>query len=242
MKSLFICLLAAFIMAPTITYAQKKKKEKKPYEWKMPSKLSGNQVVDEYINSCNSTYESLIAAKEAVSIFRIDTTYTKSPDGELCYVLKITDQEGNKKNFSTTLLQSIDVLMSTTDITLNMTNISLQTTTATLEMASNPLLALTHGKYIKDGPLLVAFGGSQIGGIVKALKGQISDLKMIKQNAVDLGDIKSTDQVIINKVAGDIVVDDSELADLDSIDMGTNDGAVEVSDEKLTESEKISES
>ena len=242
MKKLFICLMAIMIVVPTVS-AQKKakeKKEKKPYEWKMPDKLSGNADIDDYLNTCDATYKSLIAAKEAVAIFRIDTTYTKGAAGEQYMVLAIKDQDGNLKNFSSTLMQSLDILMSTTNIALDMTNITLGTATATLALTSNPLLAFSHGKYIKDGPKLVAFGGSQLGGIVTSLKSQINDMKTIKKNAVDLGDIKSTDQVIINKVAGEVVIDESDLVDLDSIDMGSDDGAVEIDEDKLNQANSVS--
>lgn len=244
MRTFVLSLLAIILIAP-VSFAQKKekkeKKEKKPYEWKMPQKLSGNQVIDEYILTCDTTYNTLLAAQEMVSIFRIDSSYAMGADSTKYLVLAIKDQEGNPKNFSTTIMQSVDVLLGMTNITLNMTNISLQTATATLEMATNPLLALSYGKYIKDGPKLVAFGGSQMGGIVKALKGQISDLKTIKKNAVDVGDIKSTDQVIINKVEGDIIKDESELADLDSFDMGSNAGAVDIDESKISETETVKE-
>lgn len=227
-----ILILTALLLAlsATLAHAQKEKKEKKPYAFVMPAKLSGIKDMDAYLLKCDTMYNRITTYREKISFFRIDTSYTTGPDGAKYAVLKVVDQDGNKKNISATIMQYVDMTMQGSLLTLDMALLTTMTASATLSLTSNPLAAISYAKYAKDGPQIVALGGREIGTIAGSLKKQIADLKSIKANAVDVGDIKSTDQVVLNPLAGEEIPDGSEEIALDDIDFGSNEGAVELVD------------
>lgn len=237
--SAFAAVLCAALLFPSAVSAQKKKKEKgdkAPFEWKMPQ-LTGSADFDNYLNECNAMWKRLSSYKDGIAWYRVDTTYVKGSDGEVYRALSVVDQEGNKKSSSSILMQNLEIVLNGTMI---ITDMGLMSASATLASAALPGLgmkALSYAKYVKQGYQIVGRGGKEIKAIVNAKQEQAGQLKAIKQGAVDVGDIKSTDKVTLNRLEeGEAVPENIDIAALDaSFDMGDDSEAIPIDESKLDE-------
>ena len=62
-------LMGACILLPSNVQAQKKKKEKKAYEWKWDGELSGNETVDGYLLSCDTLWTEIQSYRKDIDQF-----------------------------------------------------------------------------------------------------------------------------------------------------------------------------
>lgn len=241
MKKTFVsvcaALLCAVLLFPSAVSAQKKKKEKAPkapFEWKMPD-LTGDKDFDAYLNECDAMWTRLSSYKDGIAWYHIDTTYVKGADGAVYRALSVVDQEGNKKSTSSILMQNLEIVLNGTMIITDMGLMSASATLATAALPGLGMKALSYGKYIKQGYQIVGRGGKEIKAIVKAKQEQAGQLKAIKQGAVDVGDIKSTYKVTLNRLEeGETPPENIDIAALDaSFDMGDDSEAIPIDEAEL---------
>lgn len=231
-----LTVLAVLFLLPTPSYAQKsKKKNKESFQWVMPP-LSGNQIIDEYLKSCDDCWNETLNLTKGLTTYHIDTTYVRADDGNTYKAFSLVDQNGEKRSTSRVILQNIELIMVGTSLGLDMTNIGLGMANVTLELPSLGLKAISYGKHIADGGKILKECGKEVGRIVKVKKAENAAIKLMKQNAISVGEIQSTDKVILNRLdEGEDIPSGVDLALLSELDMGDNNDAVEI-DEKTFES------
>lgn len=202
---------------------EKKKKEKKPFNWEdvRPSKLSGNKDMDAYLQSCDTLWYQIQNYRENMTFFKLDTVVAQDADGNKMLVVKITDEQGNPRNFSKSLVQGAELILNGSTIILEATNISLLTTSATLSLTDNPLLGFTYGKCLKAGPQIAGLAFNEIREIVNATKKQMRDTKSMRESKLE----GSTDQAYLLPIEGELPPD-TEILNLDTIDLGNSDDEV----------------
>lgn len=217
-----VCMLAlAFLFVFPSVYAgkEKKKKEKKSYQWVMPEKLSGEEDMDRYLLSCDTLWNKIQTYRDSIHFFTFDTIPVINKETNTQeYAIKIVDENGTERGFAQSLQQGLDMVFTGTNILLDAANISLLTTSAGMSLTSNPLLAFSYGKYLKAGPQIVKLSYNEVKEIVTRTKGQISDMKSIHKNKLE----GSTDKVILVPIPEGEEVDPADLVDIATIDMGTD--------------------
>lgn len=244
MKHAFLKSMAAALvlcmLVPTGAFAQKKKKEKKekePFQWVMPA-LSGDKDVDNYLLACDDCWNRTLAYTQSLTMYHIDTTYVKGDDGTVYKAFSLVDQNGEKRSTSKVIMQNIDLIFAGTDLTLTMTNVGLGMANASLALPNLGLKAISYGKYIGDGAKILGECGKEVGRIVQDKKAENAAIKAMKQNAVNVGEIKSTDKVILNRLdEGEDVPAGVDPAMLNDFDMGDNSEAVDIDEAALAEAE-----
>lgn len=223
-----IFILACLFVLPSFTLdARKKKREKKPYEWVMPEKLSGIPAMDEYLLYCDTMWTKIQSYKDSITFFQLDTL-KRMVNGQPCYVVKIRDQYGNERNFSQSIVQSLEIISNGTLIVLDAVNISLMTTSATLSLTENPLVAFSHGKYLKAGPNIVKLAYNEVREIVNATKKQVQQTRSMRTSKLE----GSTDQAYIFAVPEE-EVNIEEYIDLEDGELGSNDGELDFPEEEF---------
>lgn len=242
-NTLMKCAAAALVLCfllPAGANAQKKKKDKKdkePFQWVMPA-LSGDKDVDQYLLDCDDCWNRTLAYTQSLTMYHIDTTYVKGDDGTVYKAFSLVDQNGEKRSTSKVIMQNIDLIFAGTDLTLTMTNVGLGMANASLALPNLGLKAIAYGKYIGDGAKILGECGKEVGRIVKDKKAENAAIKAMKQNAVNVGEIKSTDKVILNRLdEGEDVPAGVDPAMLSGFDMGDNSEAVEIDEAALAEAD-----
>lgn len=236
----FALFLAFAVMFSPETFAQKKKKEKKqkePFQWVMPA-LSNNPDVDSFLLSCDDCWNRTLALTKDLIVYHIDTAYVKGPDDQVYKAFSLVDQTGEKRSTSGVIVQNIQLILTGTDLALAMTNVGLGMANATLALPKLGLASIAYGKSVVDGGKLLGECGKEVGRIVNMKKAENAAIKSMKQNAVDVGEIKSTDKVILNRLdEGEDVPVGVDLAMLEDFDMGDNNEQVEINEEELLKAE-----
>lgn len=214
-------LAVAMILAlPQSSWAdkkEKKKKEKKPYEWVMPE-LSGNENIDKYLLACDTMFNEVKSYKESITFYEVKKIQITDANGTV-----VTDENGNPKEVyavvdenntirgaGQALAQYVQMTLAGTNLILSMANIGLLTTSATMSLPSLGLGALSYGKYIKAGPKLIGMASSEIKGIVKDCRAQARNIKAYKKNFSEKGELLDPQADISN-------LDGTSLADVPTV-------------------------
>ena len=177
-------LMGACILLPSNVQAQKKKKEKKAYEWKWDGELSGNETVDGYLLSCDTLWTEIQSYRKDIDQFDyVEDTLTIHDKTYL--VVHLENKEGQIFTTGTANWQLFQSVMSGLNIVLSSTQIGLQTASATLSLPQLGLKALSFGKYVKAGPTIIGIGMKEIKGIVEQRRYQWGQWKQAKEGAVD---------------------------------------------------------
>lgn len=193
--SVIMCALCFGILMPAVSYAnnagddkkekkEKKKKEKKPYVWTMP-KLTGDKSFDDYLLLCDTMNTKIKKYCEDITFYEVAKIAIKNDDGEIEYQYCIVDSAGNLRGANLAFAQNMEIIMAYPGLLLDMTNLTLATTTATTALAGNPMLGLTHGKYLKAGPVLVGRAGKEMKVIYKKARAQAKMIKALKAGQTD---------------------------------------------------------
>lgn len=208
---------------------ERKAKEKEAFDWtKMRPSLSGAENMDRYILYCDTMWTRIQSYKENLSFFRLDTIPARDESGEIVYVVKILDEEGNSNNFGTYLQQGLDITLAGTNIVFDVATITLLTTNAGLDLTEKPMLVFTHSKCLKGGPQIISLAYKEVKEIVNATKAQMADIKSMKSSRLE----GSTDYAFIIP-ADDELPADMEILDIANIDLGGSDDGIEVDWDEL---------
>lgn len=231
-KIVLLAIVAMMCFAPvTEAKSDKKKKEKKKFEWVMPEKLTGIEDFDQYLLTCDTLYNRITTYRDSIHFFQIDTVLVKD-NGVAYYDIQIRDEQGTKRSWIQSIQQGADLIFTGTDIVLDAANITLMTTSAGLSLTSKPMLAFSYGKYLKAGPKIVGLAYNEVKEIVNRTKAQMKTMKEIHKNKVD----KSTDTDYLVLVPEGEEINLEECVELSSIDLGdtaVQDLPAELLDESL---------
>ncbi|MDR1130281.1 MAG: hypothetical protein LBK96_04805 [Prevotellaceae bacterium] len=213
---------------------KKPKKEKKEFDWDdyRPSKLSGDENLDNYILMCDTLWEEIQSYEESIHFYSLDTLYSPT---EKCMVVRALDEEGNAKNVGGAILQGAETALAGSNIILDAANVTLATTNAGLSLVSNPLLAFGYTKCLKGGPLIVYMAYHEFKDIVNALKAQTKELKQMRDSRQE----GSTEEAIILPMDESIVPPPDKIRMLDDIaELKSSEPAVDLSGIDWDELEK----
>lgn len=196
--SFIMCFLCLEMLMPVMSYAnngdddkkakkekpKKEKKEKKPYVWAMP-KLTGVKEVDEYLLQCDSMNTRIKRYSEDITFYEVAEIHVIDENGEQDIQYCVVDSAGNVRSSNLALLQNLDIVFAYPLLALDATNLTLSTTNATLALGNAPLLALSHGKYLKAGPILAGRALKEMKVIYKKARAQAKQIKALKAGKID---------------------------------------------------------
>jgi len=187
---------------------KKKENEGKPKWSGLPEKMSGIQEVDTYILTVDSVYTNLNSYTDRINFYTQKTVplldangeQVKDENGQGYVKTEITDQEGNKVSITQLLIQLPDVSLSLLGLTAEATKVLAQGLSGATAFISNPLAAFTYGKYIKDGPGVLAYIGKEGARLVSTTKTQYQVLTKLRKSEAtnDFGLDINHDETIIN--------------------------------------------
>jgi len=183
-KLIIAVLLAAMMVAPTTMYAQKKEKKEKNFEWVMP-KLSGNKDFDGYLYACDSLWTKMEQYQENITSYQLKEDTLKASDGKIYILSHMENISGKLMTKGAANWQLAESATAGLSIIANSMQISTQTAAATLALPSLGFKALSYGKYVKAGPLIVGKAGKEIKELVLRRKEQMKKWKDMKANNVD---------------------------------------------------------
>ncbi|MCM1515632.1 MAG: hypothetical protein NC080_04340 [Paraprevotella sp.] len=193
--SFVMCFLCMEMLMPMISYAnngdddkkekkEKKKKEKKPYVWEMP-KLTGVQTFDDYLLLCDTMNTKIKKYSEDIVFYEVAEIHVKDENGEEDIRYCVVDSAGNLRSSNLALAQNMDIVFAYPGLALDATNLTLATTNASMALASAPLLSLSHGKYLKAGPILTGRAFKEMKVIYKRARAQAKQIKALKAGKID---------------------------------------------------------
>lgn len=235
--SFVMCFLCMEMLMPMKSYAnngdddkkakkEKKKKEKKPYVWEMP-KLTGIKEFDDYLLLCDTMNTKIKKYSEGITFYEVAEIHVKDENGEEDIQYCVVDSAGNMRSSNLALEQDLDIVFAYPGLALDATNLTLATTNATLSLSSAPLLSLSHGKYLKAGPVLTGRALKEMKVIYKKARAQAKQIKALKAGKIDevkalnaevnAGDVDAgaASLRVIEKNKADF---DSQLAEIDNVD------------------------
>ena len=180
-----IAIMAMLVLNPMGVTAQKKKKEKKAYQWEMPAELSGDQTVDTYLLSCDTLWNKVQLYTENMTtyIYKVDTLW--NVNGAHYIMAHMETADGQYLTRSAANWQLVEAITTGADIVLDATNIGLQTANATMALPNLGLKAISYAKYVKAGPNIIAKAGKEIKELASFRRSQWQSWKAMKINAVD---------------------------------------------------------
>lgn len=217
--NLTLLLFGMLLCCTTVSYGknEKKKKNRKEFVWEKPSEMTGIKDFDTYILTCDTLWNRITTYRDSIHFFQIDTVKvidktTNTP----YYDIQIRDEEGTKRNWLESIKQGTDMVLTGTNIVLDAANITLMTATATTSLTENPLVAFTHGKYLKAGPRIVKLAYDEVKEIVSRTKVQTKQMREIHKSKID----KSTDTDYLVPIPEDVEINLEECVDMATLDMG----------------------
>lgn len=223
LMKVLVAFLAIAMMAPMAVEAKKEKKDKKDkkkYEWKMPDQLTGNEIIDSYLLSCDTLWNDIQKYNESMTTYTFKTD-TFAVGGELYVMSHMENAQGEYLTRAAANWQLVEAISIGVEIVADGALIGLQTANATLELPKLGLGALSYAKYVKAGPNIIALAGKEIKELASIRRAQWQQWKAMKEGAIDastLG-IWSADQAeklqkscFIKKYEGDTALISEELA------------------------------
>lgn len=182
-----VALLAALMVMPSSVNAQdkkKKKKAKKEFVWDWNKEKSGNETVDAYLMACDTLWNDISQYQENITSyeFREDTFQL----GDKYYIQTWMQTKDNALlTKGAANWQLVESVTSGVGIVANSVQIAAQTASATMALPSLGLKALSYGKYVKAGPVIIGKAGKEIKEIVVLRKEQMRKWKAVRKDAVD---------------------------------------------------------
>jgi hypothetical protein len=159
-------------------------KEKKKYEWNWDGTKSGNEDFDEYLLKVDTLWNKIKTYHETLDKFTYKED-TLSVDGKYYVVAYMTTDEGQYVTRSTVNWQFSEAILQSSQIVLDATDAALLTTSATMALPSLGLNALSFGKYLKGGPVVIGRGTGEMKTVWSLRKQQAKRWKAMKEDAVD---------------------------------------------------------
>ena len=173
--NLLLLVLVIAVVAPISMQAQKKKekKVKKEFVWEMPE-LTKNKDFDTYLLTCDTLNSRIRAYCDGIVFYEVKKIQEIDASGNVIMdengnpkeIYAVVDNENHIRGSKEAIFQYADMILSGTNIILDMANMSVLTVSATASLPSLGLKALSYGKYLKAGPIMVKDGAIEIKEIV----------------------------------------------------------------------------
>jgi hypothetical protein len=186
--SMIVCALALGMVMPQQACAQKKeKKEKKAkaaFVWEMPE-LSGNEVVDSYLLTCDTLNTKMREYSDNITFYEVAKIEVIGEDGEKDIKYNVVDAEGNLRSSNAAFNQNMQIILAYPAIALQMANVMTAEAAAVTAAPQLGLKAMKYAKYIKAGPKMVDEGGKEMKEIYKRARAQAKQIKALKAGNID---------------------------------------------------------
>ena len=204
LNCMLAALLAVLVMMPASMNAQnnkKKKKAKKEFVWDWDHVKSGNEDVDEYLLACDTLWNDITQYQENITAYEFKEDTFKL--GDKYYVMAWMQTKDNALlTKSAANWQLVESITSGVSIVANSVQIAAQTATATISLPSLGLKALSYGKYVKAGPIIIGKAGKEIKEIVLLRKEQMKKWKAMRQDAIEPATLfPDMDPNLLNKLS-----------------------------------------
>ena len=191
--ALLMCMGLVMPVSANVSNDKKEKKEKKtkntkPYVWTMPA-LTGNKDFDDYLKLCDDLNNKITQYAENIVFYEVAEVHVIDENGEKDIQYHVVDSSGNLRSANKAFIQNFELIMSYPLIALDMTNLGLATTTATASLPDLGFNAISYGKYLKAGPILVGRGGKEMKEIYVRARAQAKQIKALKAGKID--DVKA---------------------------------------------------
>lgn len=183
--SMAMLILAMFVVLPSCAQKKKKeKKEKKPYEWTWDRTLSGDKIVDEYLLSVDSIWYQMKEVNEINNrySFKVDTIKVGADYYTLAYMLT---PEGKLVTRGTVNWAFTSIVFQSTDIVAKAALVAVQTAGATLSLPNLGLKALSYGKYVKGGAIVLGMAAKGIKEMWGTAVANAKRWNAMKKGAID---------------------------------------------------------
>lgn len=193
-----LLILAIAVVTPTSMQAQKKKekKEKKEFVWEMPE-LTKNKDFDKYLLTCDTLNSRIRAYCDSIVFYEVKKIQETDANGNVIMdengkpkeIYAVVDNENHIRGSKEAIFQYADMILSGTSIILDMANMTVLTASATTALPSLGLKALSYGKYLKAGPIMVKDGGVEIKEIVSKCRTQAKAIRAYKNSFTESGEL-----------------------------------------------------
>lgn len=195
---LSVVALTLIIAMPALSLAQKEKKEKKEkkeWKWEMPSKMTNIPEFDKYLRTCDELSKRINTYTDSVTFYTVKKIQVtdgqgrllKNAAGEDSTIIAVVDAQNNIRGSGEAFQQYARFTATGMEILSDLMEITTQTVAATTSLASKPMVALSHGKYLKAGPKIVSQGGRMVKELMKRMKEQKKAIRAYKQNYTESG-------------------------------------------------------
>ena len=191
MKKIVTLMALAILMATMAPAAAQAadKKEKKAWKWEMPKKMTGNEDFDLYLRTCDTLNTRVTSYMDSVTFYSVKKIKVTQADGSTIERRCVVDENGHIRGSNEALAQYIAMTNAGLDILNDLLKITAQTTAATAAIAGNPMLALSHGKYLKAGPKIAAEGGKTMKELMKKMNAQKKEIRQYKKDYTESGEL-----------------------------------------------------
>lgn len=191
MALLLSLIIPVSAMAQDDKKAKKEKKPKKEFVWEMPEEMSGNDVVDKYLLTCDSVNAQVHHFTENITYYKPAYIQATDKDGKpmvdekglpLMTVAVVSETDPSVKRTSREAFsQYLEIGKSASQLLLTITKLGTRTANATAALPSLGLKALSYGKYVKAGPKLISSASSELNGIIKRCTEQRKQIREMKK-------------------------------------------------------------
>jgi hypothetical protein len=178
------------VIAPQTAYAEKKEKEKKEWKWEMPKKMTGIEKFDHYLRVCDTLNTRITTYMDSVTFYTVRPIDVQQADGTIIKRRCVVDDKDNIRGSNEALAQYFDMTNTGLAILGDLMKITGETTAATASLASDPLKALSYGKYLKAGPKIAIEGGKMMKELLKKMNQQKKEIRQYKKDYSEAGELK----------------------------------------------------
>ncbi|MBQ9671960.1 MAG: hypothetical protein IJV34_03810 [Prevotella sp.] len=185
---IMVAVMTLALIAPTTTYAAKKKK--KEVTWEMPS-ASGNAQLDTYFNTVNTAYTNFQTLQQSVTYYSVRPIQVTQTDGTVKTVRMVVDQNGTIRDSDKALQQYWDWGTAALDIMKQMRDIVKQKDNVISVAKKDFMTALAYSTYIINGAAVSANGLIALKDMAVALRNQGKEIRQFKKDYTEDGELKN---------------------------------------------------
>ena len=181
-------LMAVCLLAPASAEA-KKKKEKKVV-WEMPSKMSGNENLDNFFKAMDKANTHLNSLKDSVTYYSVRPIAITQADGTVKNVRMVVDDQGNIRNADLALAQYYHWGKTAIEVYQELRGLVKQKDNLVAAAKSDWMLALSYLNYVLNGVNVATYGMSSLKDLVTNLHDQGKEIRQFKKDYAENGELK----------------------------------------------------
>lgn len=189
-KTIYVMALAMFIGVILPSKVSAQKKNKKEWKWEMPSKMTGIKDFDHYLLFCDTINTRITTYTDSVTFYSVRVINVQQPDGSIVKRRCVVDENNNIRGANEALLQYMNMTNAGLGILTDIVSITAETAVATASLTENPLVTLSHGKYLKAGPKLVTEGTKTVKELLRRMNEQKKEIRQYKKDYTESGELK----------------------------------------------------